>query len=123
MAGFTSAPDAWLPFDPRHRALAVDVQNTDRASVLNFTREAVAFRRTSTALRVGDFISREAPEPLLVFERAAADQRVLCIFNLGDARATFDATGVKLQLFSVGGARLNGAIAELPTYAALTAAL
>lgn len=121
MAGFTDAPDAWLPLDPRHRALAADVQETDRASMLNFTREALAFRKTSEALRVGDFIAREATEPLLAFERVAGDERVLCIFNLGDAPATYDAASAKLQLFSVGGATLNAERAALPAYSALIA--
>jgi alpha-glucosidase len=123
MAGFTAAADAWLPLDPRHRALAADVQETDRQSVLNFTREAIAFRRTCTALRSGDFELREASEPLLVFERASADQRVLCCFNLGEAQAVFSADGTKLQCFSVAGARLEGANAILPGNAALIAAI
>jgi alpha-glucosidase len=123
MAGFTDAPDAWLPLDPRHRALAADVQEIDRASMLNFTRGALAFRKTSAALRVGDFVTREAAEPLLAFERVDGDERVLCIFNLGDAPATYDAVGAKLQLFSVGGAKMDGSTAELPAYSALIAAL
>ena len=51
MAGFTTAPDAWLPLDPRHRALAADAQENDPDSVLAFTRAMIAFRRGSNALR------------------------------------------------------------------------
>ncbi|MFT3728459.1 MAG: alpha-amylase family glycosyl hydrolase [Terricaulis sp.] len=123
MAGFTSAADAWLPLDPRHVALAADAQDNDPASMLTFTREAIAFRKTSSALCTGDFISREALEPLLVFERVSGDERVLCLFNLGDAPATFEANNAKLQLFSIGGAKLNGTTTTLPAYSALLAAL
>ena len=123
MAGFTDAPDAWLPLDPRHRALAVDIQESDPTSTLGFTREAIAFRKTSMALQEGDFIARDAPAPLLVFERAFADQRVVCVFNLGDGAATQSANDAKLQLFSVGGAQLDAATARLPAYSALIAAL
>jgi alpha-glucosidase len=123
MAGFTDAPDAWLPLDPRHRALAVDVQDDDRNSVLTFTREAIAFRKTSAALRVGDFVSLEAAEPVLAFERISGDEHMLCLFNLGDTPASYAASGAKLQLFSAGGATLAGATAELPAYSALITAL
>ena len=99
------------------------MQDADRASVVNFTREAIAFRKTSAALRGGDFISREAHDSLLVFERATDDQRVLCIFNLGDAPTTLAADGAKLQIFSVGGAKLNGAMAEMSAFSALIIAL
>lgn len=123
MAGFTDAPDAWLPLDPRHVALAADVEDADHNSVLHFTRDALAFRKTSEALRLGEFISHEAADPLLVFERSTDGQRVLCVFNLGDAPARIDAKGAKLQLFSVGGAKLDGGSVDLPGYSALIAAL
>lgn len=82
MAGFTDAPDAWLPLDPRHAELAVDVQESDPNSVLAFTRRMIALRKSSAALREGEFVSLDAPESLLAFERRAGDERVLCLFNL-----------------------------------------
>ncbi len=89
MAGFTSAADAWLPLDPRHRARAVNVQESDEGSVLAFTREALSLRRTNSALREGDFIPLEAPGELLAFERRAPGARMLCLFNLGPDPAAF----------------------------------
>lgn len=83
MAGFTEAADAWLPLDPRHRALAVDAQERDPDSVLAFARTMIALRRSSPALREGDFTALDAPEPVLAFERRAESQRLLCLFNLG----------------------------------------
>jgi alpha-glucosidase len=81
LAGFTDANDAWLPLDPRHRALAADTQGA--GSMLELTREMIALRRASHALREGEFFALDAPEPVLAFERRAGDGRMLCLFNLG----------------------------------------
>jgi alpha-glucosidase len=83
MAGFTSATDAWLPLDPRHAALAVDRQTNDPDSVLAFTKTVIALRRESAALREGEIVMLDAPEPVLAFERREAGARMLCLFNLG----------------------------------------
>ena len=85
MAGFTDAPDAWLPLDPRHVERAVDAQEADANSVLAFARQMIALRKSSTALREGEFIALDAPDSLLVFERRTDDARVLCMFNLDAA--------------------------------------
>jgi alpha-glucosidase len=116
MAGFTDAEDAWLPLDARHRALAFDIQNFDADSVLAFTREMIALRRASVALRQGDFIALNAPEPVLAFERRSEDHRVRCYFNLGaeNLRAEFDTPLQRVLLksgqvsFESGGATLGG---------------
>jgi alpha-glucosidase len=83
MAGFTSATDAWLPLDPRHAALAVDRPTTDPDSVRAFTTTVSALRRESAALREGEIVMLDAPEPVLAFERREAGARMLCLFNLG----------------------------------------
>lgn len=83
MAGFTDAGDAWLPLDPRHRALAADAQEQDQNSVLHFTREVLALRRANPALREGDYEQVEAPAGVLAFIRQGEGQRLLCAFNLG----------------------------------------
>src|SRR5262249_17535596 len=84
MAGFTSAPDAWLPLDPRHRALAVDAQEADPNSMLEFARIMIGLRKSSLALREGAFAALDAADPLLAFERVAAGERMFVVFNLGD---------------------------------------
>lgn len=120
MAGFTEAPDAWLPLDPSHRALAVDNQEADPTSILAFTRALLAFRRESPALREGDFTSLAAAEPLLVFERCAGLSRVLCLFNLGPASITYaPPVTAKAVQFQVGGAELRGPEASLDGFSAL----
>ena len=84
-AGFSRAKP-WLPVDPTHHALAVDVQEAEAASALNFARTAIALRRRHAALRVGALTMLEAPEPLLTFTRGDGDDAMLCAYNLG-ARA------------------------------------
>jgi alpha-glucosidase len=115
MAGFTAAPDAWLPLDPRHRALAVDAQSGDE-SMLAFTRKMIALRRGSTALREGDFIAIDAPEPVLAFERRTGDTRMLCLFNLGSDEVLRPASGA-LQ-FAVGAVKEQPGAVSLGGYSA-----
>ena len=81
-AGFSTA-EPWLPIDPRHLPLAVDRQEADPTSQLAVTRRLVSFRKTQPALTHGSMRVLDAPEGLLVFERAFGDQRLLCVFNLG----------------------------------------
>ncbi len=83
MVGFTIGDDSWLPVDPRHRAMAVDVQEGDPDSVLHFTRAFLAMRRECQALRVGELKHLDAAPDVLAFEREAEGERVLCLFNLG----------------------------------------
>jgi alpha-glucosidase len=118
MAGFTDAADAWLPLDPRHRALAVDAQSAATDSVLAFTREMIAFRRGSAALRVGELIAMDAPEPVLTFERRTEGERLLCLFNLGADPVRRPLGGRKVR-FAVGDAELLTGAAALGPYSAL----
>jgi alpha-glucosidase len=91
MAGFTAAPDAWLPLDPRHVALAATGQERDPESVLHFARRVIALRKQSQALRLGDFKiieGLEADARVLAFTRTSGNETVRCFFNLShqDAR-------------------------------------
>ncbi len=83
-AGFSTV-EPWLPVDPRHEALAVDLQEAQPHSGLTFARQFLALRTRHPALRTGAITFREAPDPVLVFERAAAEERLVCVFNLSDA--------------------------------------
>ena len=88
-AGFSTSPDTWLPVDDAHRALAVDRQQDDQGSMLNFTRRLIALRRGSSALREGTATVLEASAGVLAFEREAAGERLLCVFNLAAERGAF----------------------------------
>ena len=119
-AGFTSG-EPWLPIGANHRALAVDVQEGDPASLLHVTRRIIALRKASAALTHGRFELMTATDALLVFERVAeTGERMLCAFNLGDAPLAWEppsGTGWRI-VDAVGGADL----AQLPPFAALFAA-
>jgi len=120
MAGFTEAADAWLPLDPRHRALAVDAQEGDAASVLAHARTMIGLRRGSDALRLGDFTVLEAPEHVLAFIRTAPGERLLCLFNLGEAPAAFaQPAPPTATLLALNGAALEASAARLPAFSAL----
>ena len=87
-AGFSTSPDIWLPVDDRYRPLAVDRQEGDPNSMLEFTRALIALRRGSKALREGTVTLTEAPDGVLIFEREVDGERLLCVFELaGAARA------------------------------------
>ncbi|MES1198890.1 MAG: alpha-amylase family glycosyl hydrolase [Pseudomonadota bacterium] len=116
MAGFTEANDAWMPLDPRHRALAVDVQEADPDSVLAFTRKLIALRKETIVLREGDYANVDAPDPLLAFTRATKDERLLCVFNLGAEARNFDAAGT--LVFAMTGATVADGCIRLPGYSA-----
>lgn len=88
-AGFSSQ-QPWLPLDERHRALAVDVQEADAASMLNSYRRFLAWRQEQPLLIDGDIQVRYHDDDLLVFERRLGEQAWLCLFNLGDRERRYD---------------------------------
>ncbi|MDQ0251956.1 alpha-glucosidase [Sphingomonas kyeonggiensis] len=86
--GFTSGKP-WLPVGPNHAKLAIDVQNADAGSLLAWTRQVLALRNASPALRTGDIAFLDTPGGLLAFEREGEGERLLCLFNLGDTAQQF----------------------------------
>ncbi|MGF1463063.1 MAG: alpha-glucosidase family protein [Maricaulaceae bacterium] len=86
-AGFSTRPP-WLPVDPRHEAKAVDLQEITADSTLNFTRKMLALRRHHDALRTGEMICLDIPEPVLAFERISEVERIICVFNLSGSPTT-----------------------------------
>ena len=81
--GFSTARP-WLPLGPDHADKAVDRQADDAQSLLNFTRHVLAMRNDNDALILGDMRVLVAEDQLLVFERAAPGQRMICAFNMGE---------------------------------------
>ena len=61
----------------------MDLQEADRASVLQSTRHFLAWRRHQPALRLGGQSFLAAPEPVLALLREHAGEALLCVFNLG----------------------------------------
>jgi alpha-glucosidase len=79
----------WLPMAPEHRALAVSRQEQDKQSTLAFARRLLTMRKTQPALAWGEIVFRDAPAPLLVFERRLDNERVLCIFNMSAGKVAY----------------------------------
>ena len=95
-AGFSGGRyvEPWLPVPPEHAANAVDVNEANPNSVLNFYRRFMAWRKTQRSLITGDIRFFDAPEPVLALLRTPVagepGPAVLAVFNLGDQSVTFD---------------------------------
>ena len=82
-AGFSQSTP-WLPVAAEHVALAVDVQDKDFDSLLNFYRRWLTARRDLSILWSGaiEFLSPHAQ--IFGFIRSSNQQRLLCVFNMSD---------------------------------------
>ena len=87
-AGFSSV-EPWLPFDPRHVELAVDRQDAQADSVLQFFRQAIALRKAHDVLRCGSLTFLPGDNDTLAFTREHGSKTALCVFNLSAAAATY----------------------------------
>ncbi|WP_106475662.1 alpha-glucosidase family protein [Phytohalomonas tamaricis] len=79
-AGFSQV-DTWLPLAAAHRALSVESQEADPASLLNDVRRMLAFRRAHRALQKGAIELVEMGEECLAWLRSDEQERLLCVFN------------------------------------------
>ncbi|MDE2161854.1 MAG: alpha glucosidase [Alphaproteobacteria bacterium] len=108
--GFTSGTP-WLPPGPSHRALAVSKQNADTGSVLHFAKRFLAQRKDSAALRLGEMVFGDAPDPVLSFQRISGEDRVLCIFNMSREQVVFRDKAISNAVpvdWGCGGAKISG---------------
>ncbi|MCP5363646.1 MAG: alpha-glucosidase [Hyphomicrobiales bacterium] len=101
-AGFSTV-EPWLPVDLDQARRAVDRQRDDPTSVLNFTRQFLAWRKGHPALISGDIRFSDSPENVLLFERSLPRERLLCAFNFSDQETACDLN-------------LDGTFRELPGY-------
>lgn len=116
-AGFSASAETWLPVDPAHRPLAAAVQESEPRSTLQFTRRLIALRRIWRALREGEAVVRGTPEGVLGFERRYADERLLCLFDLGGAGATLPVEpGAELVAAFNGATAAKAGVVELPRW-------
>jgi alpha-glucosidase len=79
--GFTSGTP-WLPMPSRWSALTAEAQATQPDSTLALYKRALALRREHGALRTGSFAWRDSEPGMLVFERRATDETIVCAVNL-----------------------------------------
>ncbi|WP_298200481.1 alpha-amylase family glycosyl hydrolase [Novosphingobium sp.] len=114
--GFTTA-SPWLPLSAQNLARAIDRQEADPASLLAFTRQALALRRAHPALRCGDCQVLRADEDRLVLRRRSGRQSIVAIFNLAASEVPWPA---EITLAGPVLAAANGATpGHLPAFGAL----
>ncbi|MFP5076793.1 alpha-glucosidase [Rhizobium sp. YIM 134829] len=80
--GGFSTGQPWLPVPDVHKALAVDVQEADDASVLAHYRATLAFRKAHDSLYDGGLTFLDTNQDILIFTREKAGERLLFLFNL-----------------------------------------
>ncbi|MHB1103382.1 MAG: beta-galactosidase BglA [Devosia sp.] len=86
LGAFSTAPRAWLPVPADHLARAVDVQEREPGSVLNFYRALIAFRKRHPALVKGTIGIIDAPAGVLAFARKGDAESLLCVFNMSETQ-------------------------------------
>jgi alpha-glucosidase len=116
-AGFTTGAP-WLPVAEAHRALAVDRQDGDARSMLNYSRALLRWRHGQPLLRNGRMRFFDAPEPLLWFERRDGNAALQAVFNLSAEPASLALPDALAPLAGLPfeGARMDGATLLLPPF-------
>ena len=85
--GFSEA-QPWLPVAMEHRPQAVEAQDKDPGSMLNFYRKMIDYRTSRDELIKGSFDVVEAEDNYIAFLRAKGDSKMFCAFNLSDEPRT-----------------------------------
>jgi alpha-glucosidase len=93
-AGFSAAPP-WLPLSDTYRAINVATESGDSSSSLTLYQRLLVLRRSSTALRIGEYMPLSVSDQLLAYIRHAGAERILVALNLGNSTC-------RLQLESLG---------------------
>lgn len=118
-----SCVSPWLPPDPSHAALAVDIQQADTQSVLHFTRELLAWRKQQIAMLEGTCRVLAFNSALMVLERHHADQTLIIALNASNSDATVKlnlpapATLLSLPHMNTASSRVDGVL-KLPPWQA-----
>jgi alpha-glucosidase len=86
---FSTASRTWLPVPAEHLVHAVDTQDGVEGSVLEFYRALLAFRKAHPALAKGSIHLLESAGDVLAFIRETAEERLLCVFNMGGEATIF----------------------------------
>jgi alpha-glucosidase len=116
--GGFSESTPWLPMPAEHLACAMDVQQDDPKSVLNFYRHFIAWRRAHPELMLGDIQFQDVLEPVLMLTRSQDSSCVLAVFNLGNKPVTIDlpAQVTPLEGHGLAGNKLDGRTLQLAQY-------
>jgi alpha-glucosidase len=80
----------WLPVPQPHMERAVDAQDSDPNSMLNFARSILAWRKQQPALLLGSITLLDTPENVIGFTRETPEQKIACYFNAQPVPVTID---------------------------------
>lgn len=80
-AGFSSGKP-WLPVAPEHRRQAVNHQQTDNNSVLNFAKGLLAVRKRHKSWTTGAVAAQSSGYAIIVLTREGGGERMVFAFNL-----------------------------------------
>jgi alpha-glucosidase len=92
MHGWASA-QPWLPWPPDAPARSAGRLRADAGSILHLYRRLLTTRRSSTALRTGALTLRDAPDPVVAYDRHDAHERWTILVNFTTDRVAVRATG------------------------------
>ncbi|MEL7299538.1 MAG: alpha-amylase family glycosyl hydrolase [Pseudomonadota bacterium] len=84
-AGFSDAKSTWLPVKQPAKDRAVDVQEKDKDSVLNFYRAMIKLRAEHEDLRTGAQTFLDLPDPVIGYDRG---DDFTCVFNLSKRKVS-----------------------------------
>lgn len=90
-AGFSSGKP-WFVLNPNHKEINVEKELQDKNSILNFTKELIAFHQAHSALRNGSFVpTMEKHKQVLAYFREDTQEKFLVLINLDNKPAMFKA--------------------------------
>lgn len=88
--GGFSAGAPWLPVSADHLSRAAGAQESDAGALLHHYRQAIAMRKTHSALEKGEYTALRAEGDVLSFTRTHQGQRIHCVFNMSGEPAHHD---------------------------------
>ncbi|TXT17446.1 MAG: glycosidase [Erysipelotrichaceae bacterium] len=94
-AGFSSVKP-WFVLNPNHKTINVKHDQQDQDSILNFTKELIAYHQAHSVLQQGSFASTMTSHPqILAYIREDEQEKLLILINLDHKHATFKADNYK----------------------------
>jgi alpha-glucosidase len=123
-AGFSTGKP-WLPVAQEHVALAVDTQEAQPDSLLNFYRHLLQWRKTQSAIVQGSLTFLGEHPQVLAFSRQQGAETLVCVFNMSDSVASWAVPqGMKLGTVmdtGLSGARVHADTVELAPWGGMVA--
>ncbi|MEW6401527.1 MAG: alpha-glucosidase [Chloroflexota bacterium] len=100
-AGFSSAPQTWLPVHPNYKAVNVEAQNGQENALLNTVRALLKLHKETPALREGSLeLLENLPADILGYARKLAGNTIFVLLNFNERErdVSFSAAGTFFRL-------------------------